>query len=114
MKKIFVVIVLFLACVGWGAMPFELPKGTKVISTDESGRTWQMNAWMPGDFEAVCKKLKAALEKAGYKMKHEIKMPKKPDMTLYSWEKGQDNLLLMVFEMEPGKIAFCYGICNDL
>ena len=34
---------------------------------------------------------------AGFKMKHEIKMPGKPESVLYAWIRGDDMLLLMVY-----------------
>ena len=101
-------------CIGaMAGAPFELPAGSNVLSTDDSGRTWQMNAWMNGRVPDVCAKLTASLKKAGFKMKHEIKMPGKPESVLYAWTRGDNMLLLMVYEMAPGVAGFNWGLCKE-
>ncbi len=95
------------------ANPFEHPKGTEIVNQDKSGKTWAMNGSVKMSFVEAKKELCKSLEKAGWKLKHDICLDEKEkNHSLLYWMKGKENLLLQIW-FADGKTFFSWGIIKE-
>lgn len=108
------VLIFFLLSLGlFAAEPFALPKGTEVINRDNSGKTWQMNGSLKMGFAEAKKTLSTAVQKAGFKLKHEIPLDEKnKEHILLSWIKGKQALIMMLWSGDK-KTFFSWGIAEE-
>ncbi len=113
MKKVVILSLLFFSFAVFSAEPFALPKGTEVINRDDSGKTWQMNGSLKMGFEEAKKTLSTAVQKAGFKLKHEIPLDEKnKEHVLLSWAKGKQTLIMMLWSGGK-KTFFSWGIVKE-
>lgn len=113
MMKLWIVLLMMgFVCFAW-ANPFELPKGTEVLNQDKSGKTWAMNGSVKMPLVDAKKELCQSLEKAGWKLKHDICLDEKEkNHNLLYWMKGKANLLLQIW-FADGKTFFSWGIVKE-
>jgi hypothetical protein len=111
MKKFLLLFLLSAAVAAAAADPFELPKGTTVISRDDTGKTWAFNGTLKRSMNDTKALLKDAILKKGYKFKFEIPIDEKGEkQVLLTFEKKKDTLLVMVWNHDGGETYFSYGI----
>lgn len=93
--------------------PFVLPREIRVINRDNSGKTWQMNGVVNLSFSSAKKELSDAVQKAGFKLKHEIQLNEKnKEHILLSWTKKRQTLIMMLWTAEKNTF-FSWGIVNE-
>ena len=113
MKKVVILILLFFSIATFSAESLALPKETEVINRDNSGKTWQMNGSLKMDFEEAKKTLSASIQKAGFKLQHEIPLDEKnKEHMLLSWTKGKQTLIMMLWAGDK-KTFFSWGFAEE-
>lgn len=104
---------LFFTVAVSAAEPFVLPEGSQIINRDNSGKTWQMNGSLKMNFEKAKKTLDSSVQKAGFKLKHEIPLDEKNrEHIILAYTKGKQTLIMMLWSGDR-KIFFAWGINEE-
>ena len=95
----------------FAADPFELPKETTIINRDDSGKTWALNGMLKTPLPAAAGILRAAILKAGFKLKHEIPMDETgKEHLILAFVKDGETLILMLWSPDDRNTFFSYGV----
>lgn len=92
------------------AEPFKMPENTQELARNESGKTWRMNGVLPLALEQGKAALMKNVANAGFKLKHEIVTDQTPGSILVCWNKGQEELIMMIWPSGKNKTVFAWGI----
>ena len=104
---------LFFTVAVSAAEPFVLPEGSQIINRDNSGKTWQMNGSLKMNFEKAKKTLDSSIQKAGFKLKHEIPLDEKnKEHIILAYAKGKQTLIMMLWSGDK-KTFFAWGINEE-
>ena len=114
MKRYLAILIFLLVANMFAAELFDLPKGTRIFSRDNSGKTWQVNAVVDMPWDKAKKLLHEAILKKNYKLKHEIPMGEKGEKhIIISYLKEKENLILMIWSPDGKKTFFAYGVTRQ-
>ena len=100
MMRAIIFCILLLCSVAWAAPARRA--GVAKKSWDESG-VFELS------LVAAKQQLRAKLKVAGYKEKHEIPLGKKHSQCLILWEKGDEQLIYMLWQIEVDKTGYSLG-----
>ena len=90
-----------------------MPEGSQIINRDNSGKTWQMNGSLKMNFEKAKKTLDSSIQKAGFKLKHEIPLDEKnKEHIILAYAKGKQTLIMMLWSGDK-KTFFAWGINEE-
>lgn len=90
-----------------------MPEGSQIINRDNSGKTWQMNGSLKMNFEKAKKTLDSSVQKAGFKLKHEIPLDEKnKEHIILAYTKGKQTLIMMLWSGDR-KTFFAWGINEE-
>ena len=88
-----------------------LPPLAVVESRDESGKTWRLSGKSPGSPAVARQDFKLALEKQGWRLDKVIPVGQgQRASNLCLWKKGQQSIMLMLWEASAGETGFSLGV----
>jgi hypothetical protein len=92
------------------ALKVPLPPFAEVLSTDNTGQTWQQSGRMRGTVEGVRKEFAMTLCKAGWSLNKTIALGQSAARSeLMIWTRRKQRILVMVWEKETGTCGFAWG-----
>ena len=93
------------------ALNIALPPLAVVESRDDSGKTWQLSGKASGSPAVARQDFKLALEKQGWRLDKVIPVgqSQRPS-NLCLWKKGQQSIMLMLWEDGAGRSGFALGM----
>lgn len=88
--------------------PFTLPISAKVEKGDAAAGGWKASGTVAVSFKQARAQFAVKVAAAGWAHMHTIKLRK--DRTVEAWQRGGEELTLMIWSLEPGKSGFSYGV----
>lgn len=93
--------------------PFTLPVAAKSVETSKDGKGWLESGVMPVPFVQAEGSFKAALAQSGWKYRHAVALGKGNTHTLYTWNRGGNELTLMLRRIDVNKTSFSWGLARN-
>lgn len=95
-----------------GARPFTLPVAAKTTETSKDGKGWRESGVMRVSFVQTEASFKAAMAQRGWKYRHAVALGKGNTHTLYTWNRGGNELTLMLRRIDVNKTSFSWGLAK--
>ena len=113
-RYIFAVVALavVLPVVGVEKPPFRLPIAAKVTQRDAKGDTWRENGFVKAPFASAKGQFACMLSREGWRFIHDISLAHPNGRTLSAWQRGQQEIVLMLWREDPSKTGFSWGISD--
>lgn len=92
------------------AGPFQLPVSARVLETAADGKGWAAGGEIAVSFEQAQRQFAIKIASAGWRHIHTIDLGR--DRVLEAWDRGGDELTLMLWRISPGRSGFSYGVSN--
>lgn len=117
MRMLFFTIFLCTAClagtsVPMQARPFMLPIVANVIEHSKDGKGWRESGVISVTFVQAEASFKAAMAQCGWKYRHAVALGKGNTHTLYTWNRGGNELTLMLRRIDVNKTSFSWGLAK--
>lgn len=102
----------------WHVVPVEkvqhpvvpIPPLATVTGEDNTGKTWRQNGTTPGGLDVAGKDLRDALRQGGWSVEKTIHLGSGAGRSeLMIVTRGHYRVLMMVWEIEPGRCGFSWG-----
>lgn len=90
--------------------PFALPIAAKVETGDAKAGGWKASGTVAVSFRQARAQFAVKIAAAGWTHMHTINLGK--DRTVEAWQRGGEELTLMIWALGPGKSGFSYGVCK--
>lgn len=92
----------------------QLPPGADVQTVDAEGKTWRETGEIGASYAVAREQMRGCLERQGWRLRRQIPLPagkpSDPRQELTVWERGPRRILVLVWELEPGRSGFGWGI----
>ena len=88
--------------------PFALPISAKAEKGDAKAGGWKASGTVGVSFRQARAQFAVKVAAAGWAHMHTIRLGK--DRTLEAWQRGGEELTLMIWSVGPGKSGFSYGV----
>ena len=92
--------------------PFALPVAAKSTETSKDGKGWLESGIMRVSFVQTEASFKAAMAQCGWKYRHAVALGKGNTHTLYTWNRGGNELTLMLRRIDVNKTSFSWGLAK--
>ena len=115
------VLVFFMSCVvclaapplsDTTARPFVLPIAAKVIEQSRDGKGWLESGVIKVPFVQAEGSFKSAMAQSGWRYRHAITLGRHNSHTLYTWQRGDRELTLMLRRIGVNRTAFSWGLAK--
>ena len=93
--------------------PFILPIAAKVVELSKDGKGWLESGVMKVPFVQAEASFKSAMAQSGWKYIHAVALGRGNTHTLYTWNRGSNELTLMLRRIDVGKTAFSWGLSHS-
>jgi len=88
-----------------------LPPLAVVLEEDTDGNTWRETGEISGNLEITQKNFQRSLAREGWVLRRTIPLARGVNRSaLCLWQRGGRELLVMLWQKEPGKCGFSWGI----
>lgn len=94
----------------FAAEPFQLPVSARVLETAADGKGWAAGGEIAVSFEQAQRQFAIKIASAGWHHIHTIDLGR--DRVLEAWDRGGDELTLMLWRISPGRSGFSYGVSH--
>lgn len=113
-RYIFAVVALYvlLPVAGVEKPPFRLPITAKVTKRDAKGDTWRENGYVNAPFASAKGQFACMLSRDGWRIVHDISLAHPNGRTLSAWQRGQQEIVLMLWREGASKTGFSWGISD--
>ena len=101
-----------LAAVADATRPFLLPVAAKAVEESKDGKGWRESGVMTVPFVQAEASFKAAMAQSGWKYRHAVALGKGNTHTLYTWNRGGNELTLMLRRININKTSFSWGLAK--
>lgn len=88
--------------------PFALPIAATVEKGDAKAGGWKASGTVAVSYRQARAQFAVKVAAAGWAHMHTIKLGK--DRTVEAWQRGGEELTLMIWAAGPGKSGFSYGV----
>lgn len=88
--------------------PFALPIAAKAEKGDAKAGGWKASGTITVSFRQARAQFAVKVAASGWTHMHTIKLGK--DRTVEAWQRGGEELTLMIWSIKPGKSGFSYGV----
>ena len=87
-----------------------MPIAAKAVEQSKDGKGWRESGIMTVPFVQAEASFKAAMAQSGWKYRHAIALGKGNTHTLYTWNRGGNDLTLMLRRIDVNKTGFSWGL----
>ena len=115
----FFIVVALASCMASAALPsanavrpFVLPIAARAVERSKDGKGWLESGVMRVPFVQVEASFKAAMAQSGWKYRHAVALSKGNTHTLYTWNRGGNELTLMLRRIDVNKTSFSWGLAK--
>ena len=105
---LFVLFAAAWSCSARDGAPFLLPMQARVAETAADGKGWAANGEIAVSFEHAQRQFAIKIASAGWHHIHTIDLGR--NRVLEAWDRGGDELTLMLWRISPGRSGFSYGV----
>ena len=97
-----------------GSRPFTLPVAARATEQSRDGKGWLESGVMTVPFVQAEGSFKAAMAQSGWKFRHAISLSRRGRgaHTLYTWQRGGNELTLMLRRIDVSRTAFSWGLAK--
>ena len=88
--------------------PFALPISATLEKGDAKAGGWKASGSIAVSYRQARAQFAVKVAAAGWTHMHTINLGK--DRTVEAWQRGGEELTLMIWALEPGKSGFSYGV----
>ena len=88
--------------------PFALPIAATLAEGDAKAGGWKASGTIAVSYRQARAQFAVKVAAAGWAHMHTIKLGK--DRTVEAWQRGGEELTLMIWAVGPGKSGFSYGV----
>lgn len=88
--------------------PFALPLAATLAEGDAKAGGWKASGTVAVSFRQARAQFAVKIAAAGWTHMHTINLGK--DRTVEAWQRGGEELTLMIWALGPGKSGFSYGV----
>lgn len=114
LRLFFFLLLLSVAAAAPGAdFSIRLPVSATVTSTDNTGKTWRQNGFLPVPYVAAVNQISACLRGQGWKRTQYISLGKDKSRCIMVWECGGKKITVMVWRILVDQSGFSWGINID-
>ena len=92
--------------------PFTLPVAAKAVERSKDGKGWLEGGVITVPFVQAEASFKAAMAQSGWKYRHAIALGRGNSHTLYTWNRGGNELTLMLRRIDVNKTGFSWGLAK--
>lgn len=94
--------------------PFALPIAARATEQSRDGKGWLESGVMTVPFVQAEGSFKAAMAQSGWKFRHAISLSGRGRgaHTLYTWQRGGNELTLMLRRIDVSRTAFSWGLAK--
>ena len=86
-----------------------MPSDFKIVHDDATGKTWRETGELKMPFAMGLVTLKSAMLSQGYALKHDIFDPRKNGQHLLLWAKGDEEIIMSVWEKTLSTTGCSWG-----
>ena len=86
---------------------FRLPVTAVITATDNSGKTWKQNGYLPVTYANAVKQMSASLRGSGWSQVRFIDM--KTERCLMVWKKNKKEITIMMWKVLVDQTGFSWG-----
>lgn len=92
--------------------PFNLPIAAKSAEQSKDGKGWRESGVISVTFVQAEASFKAAMAQCGWKYRHAVALGNGNTHTLYTWNRGGNELTLMLRRIDVNKTSFSWGLAK--
>lgn len=94
--------------------PFTLPIAARATEQSRDGKGWLESGVMTVPFVQAEGSFKSAMAQSGWKFRHAISLSGRDrgTHTLYTWQRGGNELTLMLRRIDVSRTAFSWGLAK--
>ena len=89
-----------------------MPIAAKAVERSKDGKGWRESGVMTVPFVQAEASFKAAMAQSGWKYRHAVALGKGNTHTLYTWNRGGNELTLMLRRIDVNKTSFSWGLAK--
>jgi len=97
---------------GEGAAPFSGPALSTIKPVEQEG-TWKWKGTLRGSLTVARADLARSLARSDWSFQHEVRLGHQRRRILETWQNGEQSLLVMLWEEEPGRTQFSAGTAQQ-
>ena len=116
MKKHFILTFLISLCVTSviaADFSIRLPVSAVITNSDNSGKTWKQNGYIPITYVTAVTQMSACLRGQGWKEIQYIGMGKDKSRCIMVWQRGKKKITVMIWKVLVDQSGFSWGINHD-
>ena len=95
-----------------GNRPFILPIAAKATEHSKDGKGWLESGVITVPFVQAEGSFKAAMAQSGWRYRHSVALAKGKVHTLYTWQRGGNELTLMLRRIDVNRTVFSWGLAK--
>lgn len=92
--------------------PFTLPIAAKALEQSKDGKGWLESGVIKVPFVQAEASFKTALSQGGWRFRSVVKLGRASGHSLYTWQRGGNELTLMLRRIDVNRTAFSWGLAN--
>jgi len=91
----------------------KMPIGFKASATQPENSTWREYGSLPQPYVMAVAAVKAGMEAQGYTLKHDIKADENAKQCVMLWEKTDEKIIVMMWQIDIKETGCAWGVSND-
>ncbi len=116
MKKVFIIIFICMLLgtqIHGAEFLLRLPVSAVVTSSDNSGKTWSQNGYLPVTYVTALKQMSSALRAEGWKQIQHINLKKSQSSCIMVWQRQNRKITVMIWKVLIDQTGFSWGVNRD-